>query len=129
MIYCGGDSIGTMSLHSLKNMKLTVAHIHSMRPNRRLIWSQVLHRANIHLMFSHIAGEKSRVRINSPMSNFVIARYRGYINYPDYKNATQNHTHDTNLSDCTQTLFLNGIQSWLFKILCEILDTYLLLHS
>lgn len=131
MIHCGGNSIGTMSLRRLqKYMKLTVANIHSMRPNCRIIWSQILPRTYYRHMFSHIAAEKARVRINSSMSNFVIARNGGYINYPDLQKCNSNLYPDgTHLSDCAQTLFLNGIQSGLYKILLENLDTFPPLHS
>ena len=120
-----------MSLRRLqKYMKLTVANIHSMRPNCRIIWSQILPRTYYRHMFLHIAAEKARVRINSSMSNFVIARNGGYINYPDLKKCNSNLYPDgTHLSDCAQTLFLNGIQSGLYKILLENLYTFPPLHS
>uniref|UniRef100_K1PYB2 Uncharacterized protein n=1 Tax=Magallana gigas TaxID=29159 RepID=K1PYB2_MAGGI len=61
MIHCGGISIGTMSFRRLqKYMKLTVTNIHSMRPNCRIIWPQILPRKYYRHMFSHIAADSTR---------------------------------------------------------------------
>lgn len=71
-------------------------------------------------MFSHVAAENARVRINSSLSNFIIARNGGYINYPDLQRCSQTlYCDGTHLTDCAQTVFLNAIQGGLFKILRE----------
>lgn len=52
MIHCAGNSIGNMSLRRLqKYMKLIVTNFHSMRPNSRIIWSQILPRTYYRHMF------------------------------------------------------------------------------
>lgn len=52
MLHCGGNSIGTMSLrHLQKFMKLTVSNILAVRPNCKIIWSQILPRTYYRLCF------------------------------------------------------------------------------
>lgn len=121
MLHCGGNSIGTMSLrHLQKFMNLTVSNILAVRPNCKIIWSQILPRTYYRHMFSHVAAENARGRINSSLSNFIIARNGGYINYPDLQRCSQTlYCDGTHLTDCAQTVFLNAIQGGLFKILRE----------
>lgn len=126
MLHCGGNSIGTMSLrHLQKFMKLTIVNIQNMLPNCRIIWSQILPRKYYRHMFSREAAEKARARINTSLSNFILARNGGYINYPDLKQCTLKLFPDgTHLSDVAQTLFLNGIQGGLYSIIRKNVQIY-----
>lgn len=125
MLHCGGNSIGTMSLRHQKFMKLTVSNILAVRPSCNIIWSQILPKTYYRHMFSHVAVENARVRINSSLSNFIIARNGGYINYSDLQRCSQTlYCDSTNLTDCAQTVFLNAIQGGLFNILRENFKTF-----
>lgn len=67
-------------------------------------------------MFSHMAEENARVRINSSMSNFVIARNGGNTNYQNFQKCNPKlYSKGTHLSDCAQSLFLDGIYSGLYE--------------
>ena len=85
VIHCGGNSIGTCSLRGLQGfMKRIISNIFNMLPTYcKIVWSQILPRSYYIYMFSHVAAEKARKRINSSLSNFIRARGGCYINYPD----------------------------------------------
>lgn len=131
MLHCGGNGIGTMSLrHLQKFIKLTVSNILAVRPNCKIIWSQSLPRTYYRHNFSHVAAENARAIINNSLSNFIIARNGGYINYPDLQRRSHTlYCDSTHHTDCAQTVFLNAIRGGLFKIFRENLKTFSPLSS
>ena len=127
VIHCGGNSIGTCSLRGLQGfMKRIISNIFNMLPTySKIVWSQILPRSYYIYMFSHVAAEKARKRINSSLSNFIRARGGCYINYPDLNECDRKLYRDgTHLTDIGQFLFLNTIQSALFKFSTENIQCY-----
>lgn len=64
LIYCGGKSIGLLTLYDLRIKKFnTVSEIHEATllhvPNSLLIWSDILPLTISRYMFSNIAAEDS----------------------------------------------------------------------
>ena len=121
MLHCGGNSIGTMSLRQLQRfMKQTIYNLYQLLPNCRFIWSEILPRSYYRHMFSISSGEKSRKRINSAMSSFIIQRGGGYISYPDLRScSTVLYRDGVHLTDIGQVIFLNAIQGGLYTIIRE----------
>lgn len=119
LIHGGGNSIGTMPLARLqKFMKLTFANLQTFLPQTRFIWSQILPRRYYRHMFSNIAADKARKRINKSLAPFVIARNGAYIKYPGLQQCSSTFYRDgTHLSDIAQVTFLNTIRDGLLSII------------
>ena len=126
LIHCGGNSIGTMSLRSLQRfMKLTILKISNMLTDCKIVWSQILPRTYYRHMFSRVAAEKARKRINNSLSSFIMSKGGCYISYPELRDCVPKFYRDgTHLSELGQFFFLNTIQSALFKIFTENVQRY-----
>ena len=73
IIHCGGNDIGVVNSCELRhNMKSTMRSIEAMLPNTKLVWSQILPRRVWRGELNHASLEKTRQRINSFMSSFLV---------------------------------------------------------
>ena len=109
-----------MSLFDFRNViGQFVQYMNFLLPNTLLVWSQILPRRYWRYMYSNIAAEQCRIRLNSFAATEIIMNGGAYIKYPDLQSCSDSlvSTDGVHLTSLGNEIFLNTLQGALYTFM------------
>ena len=119
VIHCGANDIGyRVSCVFGHDMIRTVDRLRILLPKCKLVWSQILPRLKYRNEKIHKSLEKTRIRMNSMISTYILKCGGGYIRYPEISESDPAlFTDDVHLSQIGNDIFTYRIQQGLYNFI------------
>lgn len=115
VVHCGGNDICAYNytmVSAIVEFKHLVKFIEETMPDTRLVWSQVLPRVSWRNQPDNFIANKTRKRLNSCLSSFVLNHGGAYIRYPDIvEDGPFFKYDDTHLATLGNEILLNSLSA------------------